>query len=390
MALEAGYQLDTTSYQCFPGARAVVLPGPYDATDIELLYVLVQRPLDGLIESHLPPGVKWHPSAPVAILMFARFENFGPSNIDLDTGGGAAYTETGLMIPAMVDGNEGETFQIYVPWIFPSSIAAMFAGRELYGYPKTYANTIFDDENGRVILRRKGKNQTVFHYDQVDWSQIGVRDVGHMAACFKAAAGVPWDDVLRVNQDNLEWTRWQDYVYEQPKAPDPDRKPVTGALMGMAGAYLNSVVPKLVPWVPESLRKLSVACWKRNFSPSARYPSSDLRAAWSKDVFDVDSIAGSGFLVTGLSDMTPIRIREDQGIVMTWEPEDDLSPEDRPYVQVLQPLGKIGLRLKYDMSMTTGSTLIDYNTEPKRDRSRLEFGPHARRRHHAREPDTKA
>jgi CRP-like cAMP-binding protein len=380
MALEAGYQLDTTSYQCFPGARAVVLPGPYDATNIELLYILVQRPLDGLIESHLPPGVSWHPSAPVGILMFARFENFGPSNIDLDTGGGAAYTETGLMIPAMVDGQAGETFQIYVPWIFPSNIAAMFAGRELYGYPKTYANTIFDDENGRVILRRKGKNQTVFHYEQVDWGQIGLRDVGHMAACFKAAAGVPWEDVLRVNQDNLNWTRWQDYAYEQPKGPDPHRTPVTGPLMSMAGAYLNRVVPRLVPWVPESLRKLSVACWKRNFSPSARYPSSELRAEWTKDVFDVDSIAGSGFLVTGLSDMTPIRINEHEGIVMTWEPEDDLSPHDTPYVQVLQPLGKIGLRLKYDMSMTTGSTLIDYNKEPKRDRARLQFGPHARRR----------
>ena len=58
-ALEACYQLDVTSYQFFPGARAVVLPGPYKANNIEMAVIPIQRPTDGWIEKHMPPDVQW-------------------------------------------------------------------------------------------------------------------------------------------------------------------------------------------------------------------------------------------------------------------------------------------------------------------------------------------
>ena len=357
-ALEACYQLDVTSYQFFPGARAVVLPGPYEATNIEMAAIPICRPTDGWLERHMPPEVTWSPALPFGLLMIARFENFGPSEIELDTDGGAAYTETGLLLPALVDGK----LRGHIPWIYPSSIAAMFAGRELYGYPKTYANTVFDDRFQRFVLRRSGRTSMDIPYEHREWGELAIAEVMHLFSTLGKVMAQPWT------------TEAADFGPLDLNPPKVQKSILPWfALLGPYMDFASAILPKL----PAFLRTLPVACWKRNFSTRVRYPGHQFVAPWHSDDFDVDQMAGSGFTVAGLSECKPIRIKSDD-IRIYFEGEGALVPGDEGFWQTIQPLGCLGLWMKYDMSMTTGTQLVDYLSRGQEGEPRLEFGPKAR------------
>lgn len=376
-SLEAAYQLDVTSYQYFPGARAVVLPGPYLANDIEMYYLIVQRPTDGWVERNLPPGVEWHPKLPFAMLLIARFANFGPAKIELDTGGGAEYTETGMMIPALVDGK----LKIFVPWIFPSNIQAMFAGRELYGYPKTYANTVFDERHKRLLLRRRGETAMSIRYAEREWSEVRVSEVAYLLKCFGEIMAMDWEGIATAHHTeeiDAEALAERDRTPPPPPASQPPKIPI----FGFVAPYME-IAARLLPKLPTLLRTLPVACWKRNFASTIQFPSESadsLIIPWKQGDFDVDEVASSGFIVTGLGKVKPFRILEPDGIKLSLGGEVDLAPGDEPYESTFYPLGTLGLHLYYDMEMTVGDTLIDYVIQGIKGEPRLEYGPRARRR----------
>ncbi len=309
----------------------------------------------------MPPAIRWHPAFPFAILMIASFKDFAPSGIELDAGGGAEYTETGFLLPALLDGQ----IRGFIPWIFPSNIAAMFAGREIYGYPKTYANTIFDERFSRFILRRRGDNAMTVRFAHRTWGEVRPGEVIDLFRNMGAVMSLPWRRVEGKPG------------FDNPVIPPPVNKPFPIPLFGALGPYME-MVSGLLPLLPGVLRTLPVACWKRNFSSAIRYPG-ELIALWMADDFDLDQIAGSAFVVDGLSRCTPIRLDHPEGIRMRYAGETDLDPGDQGHEQILRPLGPLGLWLEYDMTMTTGSQLVDFKRRGAEGQARrLEYGPRAR------------
>ncbi len=143
------------------------------------------------------------------------------------------------------------------------------------------------------------------------------------------------------------------------------------------------VAARLLPKLPTWMRTLPVACWKRNFTPTVRFPAeaaNSLRISWQSADFDVDEVASSGFIVTGLGIVKPFRILEPDGIKLSLKGETDLDPDDPSYDSTFWPVGTLGLYLYYDMEMTVGDTLVNYVESGVKGEPRLEHGPRARRR----------
>ena len=248
-ALDGVGELEAATFQVFPGARAVVLPGPYAANSVTQYSVPVLR--NAWMESLLPPRLRWHPLIPNALLVMARFEVFGPAQRMLlpDLEQGAAYNEAGLMIPVQLEGSRSIHPRLYIPWIFPTSLMAMFAGREIYGYPKSWATVRVDEDRSRILVRRNG---------------VTILNLRHKPIPLVSRLSSLWSSVL---------------------------EPVT---------FL----------VPPDLRSVGVDGWKRNFSPNARVLDPDDLKTWKPSLFDVDQQAGSGFQVDRLRRAEPIRLLE--------------------------------------------------------------------------------
>ncbi len=246
-AMDGVTELEAATFQVFPGARAVVLPGPYAADSVIQYSIPVLR--NRWMEELLPPRLKWHPLVPNALLVMARFEGFGPAQKMLlpNLQDGAAYSEAGLMLPVRVPGEREP--RLYIPWIFPTSLMAMFAGREIYGYPKSWATVRVDEDHSRILVRRNG---------------VSILNLRHKR--------IP--------------------------------------LLSRLSRLWSTLLGPLTFLVPPDLRSVGVDGWKRNFAPNARVPDPDQLKTWTPSIFDVDQQAGSGFRVDRLRKTEPIRLLE--------------------------------------------------------------------------------
>ena len=246
--LRTSAELEAATYQAFPGARAVVLPGPYKADEVVQFNMPVRR--CAALEALLPPRVDWHPMMPFALFFVARFAGFGPAQPKLAKviQGGAAYCECGMMIPTRVRGRKD--MRLFVPWIFPTSLMAMFAGREIYGYPKTWSTIEIQEDtlsSGRLMVRRGGVTMADLSYDRIR----GLSTASNVLSSLSA--------------------------------------PLATAL------------------TPEFLKTVQVLCHKRLWNGIARRQKLD---QWNATYFSVDRLADSGFQVGQVKRLAPIRLRE--------------------------------------------------------------------------------
>ena len=257
--MKATRLLESATYQVFPGARAVVMPGPYKADEVTQYNILLRK--NAWLKSLLPPRVTWHPDLPFALLVCCHFKGFGPAQKDLlpHLKGGAAYHESGVMIPTKVEGSD--EIHLYIPYIFPTSYMAMLAGREIYGYPKSWATVVFDDAADRLLVRRNGTT------------------------------------MLSLKHHALPFAR------------------LTNGIARRFG-------PLVVKLLPHVLKAVHVAAWKRDWDSEASVTSSSQLDDWNPTLLAIDQIASSGFVVstvTGfeyrrLSESTiPVRIPKGEG-----------------------------------------------------------------------------
>ncbi len=247
--LRTSAELEAATYQAFPGARAVVLPGPYRANRVTQFNMPVRRCAE--LEALLPPRVDWHPMMPFALFFIASFEGFGPAQPDLAKviDGGARYCECGMMIPTRIRGGKG--MRLFVPWIFPTSLMAMFAGREIYGYPKTWSTIEMQEDTlarGRLMVRRGG---------------VTLADVSY--------------------------------------------SPIK-ALSTASNLATSLAAPTLTSLLPEFVKSIKVLCHKRLWNGVAR---SGKLSEWNPTYFQVDQLAESGFEVGKVRRFAPIRLDQD-------------------------------------------------------------------------------
>ena len=226
--------LEQATYQFFPGARGVVMPGPYKADKV-LQYNMPIRP-NAWLKSLLPPGVEWHPDLPFALLVACHFQGFGPAQKDLAEGssGGAGYHESGVMIPVRVKGSRD--LRLFIPYIFPTSYMAMLAGREIYGYPKSWATVLVDEECGRILVRRNGVTMVALKHH-----------------------------------------------------------PLPGS--GFTNGFAKRFGWLFLKMIPDRILTVKVAAWKRDWCSEANVLTGEELARWNPNLVSIDQIASSGFVV---------------------------------------------------------------------------------------------
>lgn len=289
-ALNGVHALEEATYQVFPGARAVVLPGPYRAGRCVQYTIPILR--SKWLESLLPPRVSWAPGSPIALITFTRFEQFGPAQQALlPEQSGVGYSECGVMIPSRVHGSSDT--QLFVPFIFPTSLMAMLAGREIYGYPKSWATVVLDEEAGRLLVRRAG---------------VQVLEVGH--------------------------------------------EPLRGR---RALRWISKQVGRLLPSTPRAARTLHILGHKRAYAPGARVESPEEAATWDPDRWDVDQLASSGIVVTGLKASSMVSLTERK--LTLHVPNGEAGGVRSSHT--LQTFG-VALRAEYAMELVQGSVPVDY------------------------------
>ena len=129
--------------QLFIGGREL-LPGPYEAREVEIVLV----PVCFTRVVNIPPGARNILRFPwtLGYLYLSRYADFGHKRVrDLD---GTEYMEVALLRPALV----GCARYLYVQQIQPNNQQALCVGREIYGDPKTWGPV--DWREGRVRMRR--------------------------------------------------------------------------------------------------------------------------------------------------------------------------------------------------------------------------------------------
>ncbi|MCP4804755.1 MAG: acetoacetate decarboxylase family protein [Proteobacteria bacterium] len=312
----------------------------------------------------MPPRMRWHEGLPLCVLLVTRFTGFRPTWAPDSPG--ISYTETGLFVPTQVEVDNKLEFRAYFPWLFPSNIMASFVGRELYGYPKRYANTRIEQD--RLLLRVDGQTALDVPYQLRDL--VGPRPLRDVARLF-SAAGMPYDTLLSRNQSLERDLEWKRHVAWGPR--EPLRASVRGSMLGPL-RLVASLLRGTSPWHP-----IPMAGWRRSFAPTAQIPEWALSSSgrWSPGAFDVDALVGSSFRVRDLARESLRTIHLDNG-------GRDLClslPGETP--RALTALQGMGLRSCFELEMGVDTDVLDFRglTYDAQERSRLDFGPNARRRY---------
>ncbi len=160
-ALAMAAQVESQSLQRFDlqrglldmiGPKGDIPGGPYDSNDCHLVAMVVEDPG---FRSRVPRTLHAQPLCmPRYLLVFADYEGFGgvrqdgssTRRVDL------SYRETTLLAPVV---HAGAGPGLYIPEIYPDSMMAVVAGREVFGFPKRYAETWMHDGSAGTIVDGK-------------------------------------------------------------------------------------------------------------------------------------------------------------------------------------------------------------------------------------------
>ena len=368
---------DMATQQAFSDAMAHYVPGPY-VGQAKLWAVPLARPVDGHLRYRMPPRLDWHPSLPFCMLLVSEFESFKPSWADPDDPG-ISYTESGLFVPTLLTRDGKVEPRAYFPWLYPSNIMATIVGRELYGYPKAYANTRV--ERDRLVLRLG--DHTAF--------DLRIRQLEGLEHRLLATAA---PDLLRAFSpdftDRETWTqrpsrdlRWELGAGRVPPRP---RELLNGALKAALGlpGFLASFQRSFLTEIPQ-------VGWRRRYAPDLSERAATDQHRWSPSDFAHDELVGTRFK---WNPELPARQRlpafwNSQRYFQLTEGQEEIvldMPGDRP--RAFRTLGGLGIFAELNLEMAVEGTptgvLVDY-LDPAlgltdAEKQRLAVGPRARRR----------
>ena len=144
-----------------PGGAAL-LPGPYQADDVQLVGMLMETQDRRWAKRLLPPGV-WRPPGlrNKYLIVMAHFRNVTckhplAGSVSFD------YRETTVFIPAVAGFRPGA----FAPILFPDNAMAITLGREIYGFPKRFGRTQLDFDQRYAELEVDDKLQFWCEWDE--------------------------------------------------------------------------------------------------------------------------------------------------------------------------------------------------------------------------------
>jgi hypothetical protein len=127
---------------------ASLLPGPYEADDVDMVALLMETDDRCWAKRKLPRGV-WRPPGlrNNYLIVMAHFSNVTCKHPKA-RGVTFDYRETTVFIPAVAWVRPGA----YSPILFPDNAMAITLGREIYGFPKRFGRTKLDVKGGYAEL----------------------------------------------------------------------------------------------------------------------------------------------------------------------------------------------------------------------------------------------
>jgi len=127
----------------FVPGTAGLLPGPYEADDVDMVVLLMESEDPGWVDQQLPPWVPHLPGTGRRYMI--AISRFGDVRCKHAVAGQEhfAYQETTVFVPCMAFGLPG----FFAPILFPDNYMAIAIGREIYGFPKRFGKTRLDLAN---------------------------------------------------------------------------------------------------------------------------------------------------------------------------------------------------------------------------------------------------
>ncbi len=365
---------DMATQQAFSSPLAHFVPGPYQGR-ATIWALPLARPVDGHLRYRMPPRLHWHPSMPCCMLLVSAFEDFKPRWAEPDEPG-ISYTETGLFVPTLLEHEGRRELRAYFPWLFPSNIMATFVGRELYGYPKAYANTRV--EHDRLVLRLNDDNAFDLRIRELDGLQQA--RLATMLPDVARAFAPDWARRERWTQRHQRDLKWELGAGRIPPRAREILKGGAKGLLRLPGALL--AMKGLLSEVPQ-------VGWRRRYAADLPERVATGQQAWNPQDFDADELVGTRFrwnprlpalerLPAVLDTVEAFQLEEGQQEIVI-----DL-PGDRP--RAFNTLGGIGFRAQMELEMDVeggdSSVLVDFRDTRLSDEERLRLaaGPQARRR----------
>ncbi len=129
-------------HEFYAPSSASLLPGPYEADDVDMVGVLLRSKDPCWTRRMLPKGVRIPPGLrDIYAVVLAHFRNVSckhplAANVSFD------YRETTVFVPCVAGLRPG----LFSPILFPDNAMAITLGREIYGFPKRFGRTALDLE----------------------------------------------------------------------------------------------------------------------------------------------------------------------------------------------------------------------------------------------------
>jgi hypothetical protein len=127
-------------HEFYAPGTASLLPGPYEADDVDMVGLLLRSKDPCWVRQQLPPGVHHIPGlADTYAVVIAHFRNVTCKH-SLAREVSFDYRETTVFVPCFSGLRPGA----FSPILFPDNAMAITLGREIYGFPKRFGRTELD------------------------------------------------------------------------------------------------------------------------------------------------------------------------------------------------------------------------------------------------------
>lgn len=149
----------------FRSPKAELVPGPYEAAPFDMFVFVMNGPPERIAKL-MPPGVRPIPLVGGRYLLTFNFFNRTYSRAQGAEGLSFQYNETASFMPCI---GPGPKPGLFVPELYPDNFLAITLGRELYGFPKRFAKTVYSKEKRRIdmVLGRQMTLRSTWAGEQV-------------------------------------------------------------------------------------------------------------------------------------------------------------------------------------------------------------------------------
>lgn len=130
-----------------PRCGLEIQPGPWRTDNVDAQFFVLaansgalQALCDRYLNVHGTPGTRFEPVAPVVALSFQNIHDLRSTSPHATQDIGHTYQEAAWWVMVQDRNKPADPVRLMVPFIFLNNTVALATGREIYGYPKEFAD----------------------------------------------------------------------------------------------------------------------------------------------------------------------------------------------------------------------------------------------------------